>query len=64
MRLDPELLITVGELAAYLRVHTITIRRLAKRGEIPCFMIGRRWRFEKKAVDIWLREQHNEWKRT
>jgi excisionase family DNA binding protein len=63
MRSDPEL-ITAGELAAYLRVHTITICRLATRGEIPCFRVGRGWRFDKKTVDIWLRERQQGWKDT
>jgi excisionase family DNA binding protein len=56
MRSKPELM-TAGELAAYLRVHTLTIYRLAKRGEIPSFRAGGGWRFDKKTVDDWLREQ-------
>jgi PTS system nitrogen regulatory IIA component len=56
---EPELL-TAGELSAYLRVHTVTICRLAMRGEIPSFRIGRGWRFNKTTVDIWLREQQKQ----
>jgi nitrogen PTS system EIIA component len=56
MRSDPEL-ITAGELAAYLRVHPMTIYRLATRGELPSIRVGSGWRFDKKVVDDWLREQ-------
>jgi excisionase family DNA binding protein len=53
---DPELM-TVDELAAYLRVHPTTIYRLAKRGRIPVFRVGGGWRFSKESIDRWRREQ-------
>ena len=36
---DPDLM-TVDELAAYLKVHPATIYRLIKRGELPAFKVG------------------------
>ncbi len=44
---------TVGELAAYLRVHPSTIYRLLKRGQIAGFRIGGGWRFHIKTLDEW-----------
>jgi len=45
------------EAAALLRAHVETIRRLARRGEIPAFKIGKDWRFYKGALRHWSEEQ-------
>ena len=49
---DHEIL-TVGEIAALLRVHPSTIYRLLKTGEIPAFKLGADWRFDAAAVRVW-----------
>lgn len=51
----PELM-TVEELARYLRVTEKTVYRLLKRGLIPATKVGHQWRFEKTSVDEWLRQ--------
>jgi excisionase family DNA binding protein len=48
---------TVRELADYLRVHPSTIYRLLKQKRIPAFKLGREWRFNRESVDRWLLEQ-------
>jgi excisionase family DNA binding protein len=45
--------LTVNELADYLRVHRSTIYRLLKKGEIPGFKIGSDWRFNVEVIDKW-----------
>lgn len=47
----------VDEVAAYLRVATATVYRLAQRGEIPAAKVGRVWRFQKQVIDRWLETQ-------
>ena len=47
-------LITVEELARYLRVTKKTIYRLLKGGKIPATKIGRQWRFDRASIDQWL----------
>jgi excisionase family DNA binding protein len=44
---------TLREVAAYLRVHPSTIYRLLKRGQIPGFRIDSHWRFHVKTIDEW-----------
>lgn len=44
---------TVEELAKYLKLHTFTIRRLAREGKIPSFKAGGQWRFRKDEIDSW-----------
>ena len=47
-------LLSTNELATYLRLKPVTIRRKAKTGEIPSLKIGNRLRFNKKQIDKWL----------
>jgi excisionase family DNA binding protein len=47
-------IITVGELAEYLRVHRSTLYRLLKRRQLPGFKIGGDWRFNVEVIDEWL----------
>jgi excisionase family DNA binding protein len=49
----PTKVLTVNELAQYLRVHRSTIYRLLKRHELPGFKIGSDWRFNVEAIDKW-----------
>ena len=54
----PPKILTVKELAAYLRVHPSTIYKLMKKGLLPGFRIGTDWRFNLEAIDRWCME-HN-----
>lgn len=56
----PTRLVTVKELSTYLRVHSSTIYRLLKRGEIPGFKLGSDWRFSLEAIDRWRQHQGSE----
>ncbi len=49
-------LMTVEEVAQYLRVTTKTIYRLLKKGSIPTSKVGHLWRFDKETIDSWLKE--------
>jgi len=42
--------LTVQEVANYLRIDIRTVYRLAKRGDIPCIKIGRQWRFKRDDI--------------
>ncbi len=42
---------TVEEVAATLKLHPYTIRRLCREGKIPCFKFGGQWRFRKDEID-------------
>jgi excisionase family DNA binding protein len=47
--------LTVQEVAAYLKLPISTVYRLACRGDLPCQKVGRQWRFHKAALDDWFR---------
>jgi len=45
---------TVKELADYLRLNELTIYKKVKLGEIPAVKVGRAVRFKKDVIDKWL----------
>ena len=47
-------LMTLPELAQYLRFTRKTVYGLLKKGSIPAIKIGRKWRFDKDSIDEWL----------
>lgn len=49
-------LMTLEEVANYLRVTKKTIYRLLERRDIPATKVGRQWRFDKASIDVWLRQ--------
>lgn len=44
----------IGEAAALLGLHPVTLRRLAGLGRVPCRKVGREWRFSRPALMAWL----------
>ena len=51
-----EELLTVDEIAQYLRLNRETVLRKARKGEIPAIKIGyRSYRFYKDQIDDWLK---------
>jgi excisionase family DNA binding protein len=52
---DP--LLTIKELAAYLRLNERTVLKLAGEGALPGMRIGNQWRFRRRIVDAWLDDQ-------
>ena len=45
---------TVKELADYLRLNELTIYKKVRLGEIPAVKVGRALRFKKDIIDKWL----------
>jgi excisionase family DNA binding protein len=45
--------LTLPEVADYLRVHPSTIYRLLKQQRIPAFKMGSDWRFNQESIDHW-----------
>jgi len=47
---------TVDEVAEYLRIPRGSVYKLAQRGRIPCQKVGRHWRFHRGTIERWLSE--------
>lgn len=48
--------LTLDEVANYLRVHPSTIYRLLKKKQLPAFKVGSDWRFNLESIDHWRTE--------
>jgi excisionase family DNA binding protein len=48
--------LTLEEVAGYLRVHPSTVYRLLKKRQIPAFKVGSDWRFNLESIDHWRSE--------
>lgn len=48
---------TVREVAKYLRMKPVTIYKHAQEGKLPAFKVGATWRFKKNTIDGWIAEQ-------
>ncbi|MGD9118911.1 MAG: response regulator [Dehalococcoidia bacterium] len=53
-------LMTLEEVADYLRVTKRTIYRLLDKHTIPSTKVGHQWRFDKAAIDVWLSQSSPE----
>ena len=49
-------IMTVKEVAEYLRMSEAKVYRLIKEGALPVARIGKTWRFRKDLLDEWLKE--------
>ena len=47
-------ILTLDEVAAYLKAGKRTVYRLAANGEIPAFKLGGTWRFRRSELDSWI----------
>ncbi|MFJ3046477.1 helix-turn-helix domain-containing protein [Herbaspirillum chlorophenolicum] len=54
MRSSESEILTVKEVAEYLKVTERTIYRLATTKGIPCFKVGGTWRFRLNDLDAWI----------
>jgi excisionase family DNA binding protein len=50
---DRARILTLENVAQYLRVHPSTIYRLLKKRQLPAFKVGRDWRFNLESIDRW-----------
>jgi excisionase family DNA binding protein len=56
METKPVDVLTIEELATYLKIPKSTLYKVVREGRIPSQKIGRHWRFRKGAIDRWLEE--------
>lgn len=54
MNEQPDEILTLEEVAAYLKAGRRTVYRLAAEGKIPAFKLGGTWRFRRTELDQWI----------
>lgn len=50
-------ILTITEVAEYLKVAERTLYRLAAAKKIPAFKVGGTWRFSRADIDSWIKQQ-------
>lgn len=50
-------ILTLKEVAAYLKLAEKTAYRLASEGKLPGFKVGGSWRFKSEDIEAWIEEQ-------
>lgn len=53
-------ILTIKQVADYLKVTERTIYRLAGARKIPAFKVGGTWRFSRADIDGWIKQQTQE----
>jgi excisionase family DNA binding protein len=54
-----EILLSVQEVARFLKINQYTVYRLVSQRKIPAFKVGNQWRFKKRMIESWLRKNMN-----
>ena len=50
-------ILTLDEVAAFLKAGKRTVYRLAQKGVLPAFKLGGTWRFRRAELDEWIAAQ-------
>jgi len=50
-------ILTVEEVAEFLKVHSSTIYKLLKHRQIPAFRVGADWRFHSAQIEEWVKSR-------
>lgn len=53
-------IMTVKEVAEYLKVNERTVYRMAADSKIPAFKVGGSWRFKQAEIEKWIKMQSND----
>ena len=55
MLLEP--LMTLSEVARYLRCHPSTVYKLLRKGGLPGIQVANEWRFKRSLINDWIQQQ-------
>lgn len=58
--MKPTDVMTIDELADYLKLSKSTLYKLAQERKVPGQKVGKHWRFRKETIDRWLDERSTE----
>jgi excisionase family DNA binding protein len=50
-------IMTVHDVAEYLRLSEAKVYKMANEGRVPALRIGKSWRFKRELIDEWIRRE-------
>jgi len=54
---DPGVMMTIHDVARYLRLSEAKVYQMAKEGLLPALRMGKTWRFKRELLDEWIRRE-------
>lgn len=58
--MKPDDVMTIDDLAAYLKLSKSTLYKLSQEGNVPGQKVGKHWRFRKETIDRWLDDRNTD----
>ncbi len=55
--MSDDVVLTIPEVAALLRISEKSAYKLAQAGDLPAFKVGNQWRFRRAELDAWIDDQ-------
>ncbi|EPS5941676.1 methylation-associated defense system helix-turn-helix domain-containing protein MAD1 [Klebsiella quasipneumoniae] len=55
-----EQIMTVKDVASYLKLNERTVYRMAMSAKIPAFKVSTSWRFKREDIEKWIEEHKND----
>ncbi len=53
-------IMTVKDVAAYLKLNERTVYRMATSAKMPAFKVGSSWRFKREELEKWIEQHKND----
>lgn len=60
MAINPVEILTPKQVCMYLSLPLSSLYKLCREGKIPCFKVGKHWRFRMTDLNSWMTLQVNE----
>ena len=57
---EPANIMTLEEVANYLKMKPQTLYTWAQKGDIPAVKLGKEWRFRRDVIDEWLNQRFDQ----
>ena len=51
----PDTIMTLDDLAAYIKLSKSSLYKLCQAGKVPGTKVGRTWRFHRDVIDTWIK---------
>jgi excisionase family DNA binding protein len=56
---EPSVIMTIEDVAVFLRIPASSVYKLAQGGKIPAQKVGKHWRFHRPTLEQWIAGQAN-----
>lgn len=58
MNSEQDGILTLQELAVYLKIPESSLYKIVREGKVPAQKVGKHWRFSRAAIDAWISQKN------